>query len=157
MNANPKSANCKQARFLAAYRGCGTVTGAARASCVDHSSHYRWLRRDGDYAAEFAKTQAIASAELEAEARRRAVDGIEVPIYRDGKLVGHRHRYSDVLLIALLKANNPEKFGDRRTTTHHREAVSETVTLKVTLPEVVESDAQGRTVRMRPVGSHGSR
>ena len=48
MKANPK----KQ-QFLAAYRETGTVTGAAQAAGIDHSSHYRWLRKDDGYATEF--------------------------------------------------------------------------------------------------------
>lgn len=117
MNANPPRVPGKRARFLAAYRACGSITGAARASGVDHSSHYRRLRRDAGYAAEFANSRQIASDVLEEEARRRAVEGIEVPVYHAGKVVGHRLRYSDRLLVFLLKANRPEKFGTRRPST----------------------------------------
>ncbi len=40
---------------------------------------------------------------------RRAVDGVDEPVYQGGKKVGSITRYSDTLLIFLLKANR-DKF-----------------------------------------------
>ncbi len=50
---------------------------------------------------------------LEDEAVRRAKDGVEEPVYQGGKLVGHVQKYSDTLLIFLLKGAKPEKFRER--------------------------------------------
>ncbi|TWT95372.1 hypothetical protein Pla108_35200 [Botrimarina colliarenosi] len=127
-NANPLAAlSVKQRRLLAAYRETATITGAARASGVDHKSHYRWRRDCPTYAAAFDQTCHEAADELEEEARRRAVEGVRTVCYgRDGRPLidpetGEPYvsvRYSDRLLIVLLKANLPEKFGNRNTTTH---------------------------------------
>ena len=57
---------------------------------------------------------------LEDEAVRRAVDGVRKPIFYKGKPIRicgeivYETEYSDALLIQLLKAYNPEKFGDKR-------------------------------------------
>lgn len=48
------------------------------------------------------------------EAHRRAVDGVEEPIYSpSGKFCGMKIKYSDALLTMFLKADHPDKFGDK--------------------------------------------
>jgi hypothetical protein len=49
---------------------------------------------------------------------RRARDGIEEPRFYEGAVCGHVRKYSDALLIFLLKARRPEKYSDKVTTTH---------------------------------------
>ncbi len=87
------------------------------AAGIDRTTHYRWLE-DPDYAEQFALAQQDAGESLEAEARRRAVEGWQEPIFYQGQLVGHRPRHSDVLLIFLLKGAMPEKYGDKLQQTH---------------------------------------
>jgi hypothetical protein len=46
---------------------------------------------------------------------KRAVDGVEEPIYSpSGKYLGSKTLYSDKLLELLMKADNPERFRDRK-------------------------------------------
>lgn len=48
-------------------------------------------------------------------AHQRAVDGVDDPIYSaSGKFLGHRKLYSDRLLELLLKADDPERFTEKR-------------------------------------------
>jgi len=114
----------KQRAFLAAYAQTGNITRAAALAKVARSRHYEWMD-DPDYAAAFAAAGEEASDHLEAEARRRAVEGIEEPVVYQGELamkidsIGRRtahpltiRRYSDVLLIFLLKGMRPDKFRD---------------------------------------------
>jgi hypothetical protein len=56
----------------------------------------------------------MAADRLEEEAWRRAVDGVDEPVgfYR-GKPSAWVKRYSDTLLIFLLKALRPEKYRER--------------------------------------------
>jgi hypothetical protein len=72
------------------------------------------LRRENK---EFAKRWADAIEQgtdaLEAEARRRAIDGFKRPIFYQGKKVGDETLYSDPLMITLLKAHRPEKFREK--------------------------------------------
>ena len=49
---------------------------------------------------------------LEAEARRRAAVGVEEPVYYKGQVVGMIRKYSDNLLMFLLKAHWPDKFRE---------------------------------------------
>ena len=46
------------------------------------------------------------------EARRRAVTGIDKPVFFKGEVVGSITKYSDSLLMFLLKAHRPQKFRD---------------------------------------------
>ena len=46
---------------------------------------------------------------LEDEARRRAVDGVDEPVFQQGKQVGTIRKHSDTLLIFLLKGIRPQE------------------------------------------------
>lgn len=106
----------KQAAFLAAYSELGNVSAAALVSEVHISTHYKWMHEDPEYPAKFEEAKKIAIDKLEAEARRRAVEGVEEPVYQGGKKVGTIRRYSDTLLIFLLKGALPHKYKERYST-----------------------------------------
>jgi len=50
----------------------------------------------------------------EDEADRRAVDGVERPVYHKGEVVGYIKEYSDQMLALQLKAGNPDKYAERK-------------------------------------------
>jgi hypothetical protein len=50
---------------------------------------------------------------LETEAYRRAVLGYEEPVYQPGEKVGVVTRYSDNLLMLLLRSRAPQKCGNK--------------------------------------------
>lgn len=104
--------------FLAAYAGSGNISHSARAAGVDRGTHYKWLA-DPAYAEAFKQADAQAGDILEAEARRRAVDGVDEPVgWYKGEPGGMVRRYSDTLLIFLLKGRKPDVFGDRQRLEH---------------------------------------
>ena len=71
------------------------------------------MRRHSEcFAAQWDEALEEGTDLLEAEARRRAVTGIDEPVYHKGEVVGSIKKYSDTLLIFLLKAHNPQKFRD---------------------------------------------
>ena len=63
--------------------------------------------------ARFRQAEMQAARTLEDEAVRRAHEGLRKPVWYKGKIVGYETEYSDTLLLAVLKANNPDKFRDR--------------------------------------------
>lgn len=65
--------------------------------------------RDEKFARAWDAALEAATDVLEKEAVRRAVQGVDEPVYQGGKQVGSITRYSDTLLIFLLKANR-DKF-----------------------------------------------
>ncbi len=87
---------------------------ACEVAKVGRSSHYRWLEKDPEYREAFELAKEGAADILEAEAYRRAVEGVEKPVgWYKGKPGGTVRLYSDVLLMFLLKALRPEKYRER--------------------------------------------
>ncbi len=109
--------------FLNAYVRDGTIGCAAMAVGLTRQTHYNWLKEDPAYAKAFAKAREMAADLLEEEARRRAVEGDEVPVYYKGKKVDAYRKKSDALLILLLKGAKPEIYADRQETTLHGDIV----------------------------------
>ena len=108
----------KKPAFLAAYAECGTITQAAEIAGIDRVTHYRWLKDDPEYAKAFEEAHEKSVERLEQEARRRAVEGWEEPVFHKGKVVGKVRKYSDTLLIFLLKGAAPDKYKDRVANEH---------------------------------------
>ena len=49
---------------------------------------------------------------IEEEARRRAIEGTEEPVFYQGKQIGRVRKYSDALLMFLLRAHRPIRFEE---------------------------------------------
>lgn len=105
----------KKRAFLAAYAECGTVTHAAEYAGISRDTHYEWLKDDA-YRQAFEEAYEEAIEHLEVEARRRAASGVDEPVFYLGQQVGAVRKYSDNLLMFLLKAARPERYKDRQ---HH--------------------------------------
>jgi hypothetical protein len=111
-------AGAKRRKFLDALRQCGNVTAACRAAQLDQSNAYKVRAADPEFAAAWADALEEAADVLEAEAWRRAVRGVERPVFQGGEQVGAVREYSDTLLIFLLKGAKPEKYRDNYTRVH---------------------------------------
>jgi hypothetical protein len=104
----------KLARFLVALAETGNVRLAASRCTLDRATIYRYRQTHPDFAQ--AWKDALESAMelvLEPEAMRRAVTGVKEPVYYQGQQVGAVQRYSDTLLIFLLKGGLKEKYAER--------------------------------------------
>jgi len=110
-----------QRTFLAEFSEVSIILRAAESSGIARANHYQRLT-DPVYrrAFEHAKREAVDSPE--AEARRRAVEGVWKPIFYRGEVCGWETLYSDSLMVSLLKANDPERFADRTKTDLHASA-----------------------------------
>jgi hypothetical protein len=107
----------KKKSFLTAFALCGNVTDASDKAEIGCKTHYGWMNLEHDerdaYREAFAEAQERAFVVLEREARRRAVDGVENPIFdKDGNLVGHEIKYSDTMLIFLMKGLRPDVYRE---------------------------------------------
>lgn len=103
----------KKIAFLEAFRENGSVKHSAEIAGISRITHYDWLKKDEKYATDFINAREDAADALEKEARRRAKDGVLEPVFYQGEKVATVRKYSDVLLIFLLKGNRPEKFKER--------------------------------------------
>lgn len=103
----------RRAAFVKALAETANVSAAARAARASRSRAYQLKAADPDFAAEWADALETATDALDAEARRRALDGVEVPHFHQGRVAGTLRRYSDTLLMFLLRAHRPERYRDR--------------------------------------------
>lgn len=99
--------------FLAALSEVGLLTYAAEAAGVDRSTVFRRRREDEEFEQAVQDALEQAADKLEREARRRAVEGVEEPVYQGGKRVGTKLVYSDTLLALLLKGRRKQVFAER--------------------------------------------
>jgi len=108
-----RGSRLKQGAFLAAYRTCGNITRAAIIAKIDRSSHFRWIKENSKYKTIFGDAHEAAADSLEEEARRRASEGWLEPVWYEGSQCGQVRKFSDTLLIFLLKGLRPEKYRER--------------------------------------------
>ena len=100
-------------QFLRHFAVTGNISRACRASEIPRRTLYHWLESDEDFRGLYNDVLQDAHDALEGEARRRAVDGVLKSVYYRGKKVGAIRKYSDGLLIRLLRMRRPEVFGER--------------------------------------------
>lgn len=102
-------------RFLDTLARTGNLPVAIDAAGVSRH-RLNVLRKDDAEFAELWDDAIEAGLErLEGEAMRRALEGIEQSVYYHGKQIDTARRYSDRLLIFLLKTLHPERYGDKVT------------------------------------------
>ncbi|MBO6782593.1 MAG: hypothetical protein JJ899_04865 [Alphaproteobacteria bacterium] len=139
----PRINKALRSRFLETLLETGNVSAAVRASGVHSDRWYRLRRTDPAFAEEWAFALDQAMDMLEAEAVRRGVTGWQEPVFYGGKQVGSVTRYSDRLLLSLLKAHRPERYGDRV-------GVAVTSDLRSLLDEIGEEDDAGPVIEHDP-------
>lgn len=101
-------------KFLLALADTGNVTKSCKMADTSKDSIYKRRHKNDEFAAAWDRAVSVAADQLEEEAWRRACEGYDVPLHHQGRLTGDEmKKYSDILLIFLLKGNKPEKFKDR--------------------------------------------
>jgi hypothetical protein len=107
--------------FLEAYRTSGNLSQSAAAAHVGRGMVYRWREDSDEFNAAFNQAEIEAVELLEAEARERATKGTRLlrRVLRGGRVVEEveEWRPSDAMLIKLLQALRPEKYGDKLSVT----------------------------------------
>jgi hypothetical protein len=102
-----------QLAFIEALAETGSVAAAARR--VNRAPEGAYLLRRHPQAKEFRKAWQAAldlgMQKIEDVAMDRALNGVEVPVYSYGKLVGTRRIYNDRLLMFMLRNRAPKRFN----------------------------------------------
>ena len=106
----------RRERFLQALADTGSVTAAIADAGTSRTRVYELRKTDPAFASAWQEAEEMATDRLEDEARRRAIEGVPEPLVSAGKLVRDDdgqpitvRRYSDHLLMALLKAHRPPR------------------------------------------------
>lgn len=101
--------------FLEMLGICGIPNQACELAGVHRSTMFKRKKEDELFAARWEDARRQAVEVLEAEARRRAIDGIDKPYYYKGKVVGVLKERSDRLLEFMLAGMAPKKYGKQQT------------------------------------------
>lgn len=104
----------KEKAFLTALSQTCNVQEACSVAGIARNSAYLWRKDDEQFAAKWNEARETGGDALEDEAVRRAKVGVEEPVYYQGAVCGTVRKYSDVLLIFLLKGAKPHKYADRQ-------------------------------------------
>ena len=139
--------------FLVALRNGKSVLAACALVAISNRTAYNHRNRDDAFARDWDLAVRCCSVPIELAAYERAL-GVKEPVYRYGKLSHRRTRYSDPLLIALLKAEQPRKYGsgaglraERKRLNERLEAAVEP--LRTELAQVKAELEAMRTIRTR--------
>lgn len=110
----------RQSAFLAALSSSGgNVSRACEAIDVARITAYKWRDNDPEFAQAWEHAKQIGADVLEDEAIRRAREGVPEPVFYKGKkLRATVTKYSDTLLIFLLKGARPDKYRDNAKIEH---------------------------------------
>jgi len=108
----------KKRLFRQTFAATQSLAAAARAAEVT-LAEARKLRAeeppaDSAAADEQAADLERATAALESEAVRRALEGVEIPVFHQGRECGSTVKHSDQLLMFLLKTLKPERYAGGR-------------------------------------------
>lgn len=101
----------QRSAFLESLALHGNVTQAAHHAGLGRWKVYELRKQDAEFAREWEEALRESEDRLEAEAVRRAVDGVEEPYFYQGEQRGASRKYSDQLLMFLLKSRRPDRFA----------------------------------------------
>lgn len=105
--------NAGREKFLKAFAKTGNVSAAAEAAQVSRRTPYKWAEEDPAFKEAWDEAEAEAIDRLERAAWERAVEGWdEGHVNNRGELYSVR-KYSDQLMVLLLKAHRPERYRER--------------------------------------------
>lgn len=99
--------------FLKAIAEVPNITAACRVAKIDRKTAYNYRDADAAFAEAWEDALEAGVDTMEIEAHRRAVMGIDKPIYWKDQQIDTLKEYSDTLMIFLLKAHRPDKYRER--------------------------------------------
>ena len=129
----------------------GNVSEAARHAQITRSKLYKLKASEPKFAEAWTLALEEAADRLASEAMRRAIEGFEEVKYFKGEPVGTVRKYSDQLLMFLLKAYKPNLYGQKSgqeqnmENTTHRHARSSLLKKMETLTKEDDGDTTTKT------------
>ncbi len=102
----------RRQRFCEVVAEGWSVSAACRAVGIHRLAAYRLRDAHPEFRSAWAEAWESGADMLEDTARELAIEGSLVPVYWQGKVVGHQRRRSEMLLMLLLRGRRPEVFRD---------------------------------------------
>lgn len=98
--------------FLQQLRRGTSVTGAAIAAGYTRSCVYDYRKKDEAFAQAWDDAWEAGADVFEDEATRRAVEGVDKPVFYQGEECGTVREYSDTLMALKLKGRRPTVYRE---------------------------------------------
>ena len=116
----------RQVALIQAMAACGCIREACAKVGISAEAVYALRRRPDAQSFRLAMDLALdgAADKVEDAVYSRAIDGVEVPHYYKGELVGTHRRYDERLALFILRYRKPHRYGrhlDRRDSAPHPE------------------------------------
>lgn len=112
MRPDLESLTPQQQTAVLAYEATGLVQAAADAAGCSRVTISRWRKKSPDFATAWQNARDTIADIHEDELHRRAVTGIDEPIFYKGQEIATVKRYSDSLLMFALKGLRPTRYRD---------------------------------------------
>lgn len=106
------ASKAKKAAFLRDLAKHGIVGVAAKSAGVNRVTAYKWRDTDQSFAKDWDDQIEEGLDLLEHEAVKRGGEGWEEPVFHKGEVVGHVRKFSDTLLMFMLKSRRPKLYTD---------------------------------------------
>lgn len=112
----------QRTRFLENLANTANVTVSCAAANFSRRTAYDHREADPEFSAAWDEAIETATDALEAEARRRALDGVLEPVVSQGRIVMvdgeplYIRKFSDSLMLAQLKAYRGERYKEKTET-----------------------------------------
>ncbi len=101
-------------RFIVALlENGGHISRSCQVVGINPVTILQWKVKDPDFSRLFNNAKELSTYIIEDEIIERALHGVLVPVYHQGKVVGTKVEKSDALLMFLIKARKPEEYGDK--------------------------------------------
>lgn len=110
----PNSVPFNKDAFIEILRVVGLEAKACREAGFTLATYRKALKDDPIFKEQVEEVVETYYDEVEFEAHRRAVKGVEEAVYYQGGNVGTKIVYSDALLTKVLTARRPEVYGDKK-------------------------------------------
>ncbi len=101
--------------FLHVYSRTGNKSKACRQAGVSVGAINAYIKRNPYFAKKVNDAANNLADSLEEALIERGRDGYQEEVYQEGRLVGHKTKYSDKHLLAGLAAMRPARYGNRKT------------------------------------------
>jgi hypothetical protein len=102
----------RKKEFLRLFREEISIAATCRRMNITKNCNFHWCHRDPEFVRAMTRAREDVADNLAAESLRRAYTGILEDVYYRGSVIGQKRRYSDRMLIFLLKWLLPEKYGN---------------------------------------------
>lgn len=110
----PKARRDWKTPFLAALADGSSVKCACLKADVARRHVYRTRETDPAFALAWDDASEDGTDVMEDEAKRRAVEGVEKPIFHQGVEIARVREYSDALIKFLITARRPDKYREAK-------------------------------------------